>query len=136
MLARIFARRTNATPDDEYAFVGFPPAKLPDDITEIHISLAFSYDRDDAERLHEAWSVIAPCSIGGPGIGQRGEEFVPGKYLKKGYVITSRGCNTNNSCWFCEVQSREGPVRELLIREGWNVYPSHFVIRVKKPQIR
>jgi hypothetical protein len=36
MLARVFPRRTNATPDDEYAFVGDPPAKLPEDITEVY----------------------------------------------------------------------------------------------------
>ena len=63
MLARVFARRTNATPDDEYAFVGFSPAILRENITEIHISLAFSFDRDEAEYLHEAWSEIAPCSV-------------------------------------------------------------------------
>jgi len=133
MLARVFARRTNATPDDEYAFVGLPPAKLPEDITEIHLSFVFSYDLDEAELLYEAWSKIAPCSIGGPGTGQRGEEFVPGKYLKKGYVITSRGCDSKNSCWFCEVPGREGSVRELPIRSGANVYPSYSIIRVKKP---
>ena len=26
MIARVFPRRTNATPDDEYAFIGLPPA--------------------------------------------------------------------------------------------------------------
>jgi hypothetical protein len=38
MLARIFPRRTKATPEDRYAFVGLPPEKLPEDITEVHIS--------------------------------------------------------------------------------------------------
>jgi hypothetical protein len=127
MLARVFPRITNATPDDEYAFVGLPPANLPKDITEIHISISFSYDLDEAERLQEAWSKIAPCSIGGPATGQRGEEFIPGKYIKKGYVITSRGCNANNSCWFCSVHAREGVVRELPIREGWNVIDDNLL---------
>jgi hypothetical protein len=44
MVARVFPGRTNATPDDEYAFVGFPPVKLPENIEEIHISVAFNYD--------------------------------------------------------------------------------------------
>ena len=88
MLARVFPRKTNATPDDEYAFVGLPPAKLPEDITEVHISVSFSFDLDEAERLHEAWSKIAPCFIGGPATGQRGEEFVPGKYLKMAMYFT------------------------------------------------
>ena len=128
MLARVFPRRTNATPDDEYAFVGFPPDKLPDDITEINISIAFSYDLNEAERLYEAWSKIAPCSIGGPGTGQKGEEFVSGKFLKNGFVITSRGCDANNSCWFCQVPLREGPVRELPIRECWNITDDNLML--------
>ena len=82
MLARVFARRTNATPDDEYAFVGLPPADLPKNITEIHISISFSFDLPMAEQLHEAWSKVAPVKVGGPATGQRGEEFVPGKYLR------------------------------------------------------
>ena len=127
MIARVFPRRTNATPEEEYAFVGLPPAKLPENITEIHISVSFSYDLNEAERLHEAWSKIAPSFIGGPATGQRGEEFIPGKYLKKGYVITSRGCNNKNSCWFCGVPDREGPVRELPIREGANVLDDNLL---------
>ena len=127
MLARIFPRRTKATPDDEYTFIGLPPAKLPEDITEVHISVAFTYDLDETERLGEAWSKIAPCSIGGPATGQRGEEFVPGRYIKKGYVITSRGCNNNDSCWFCSVPAREGSVRELPIREGNNVIDDNLL---------
>ena len=42
---------------------------------------------------------------------------MPGMYLKKGYVITSRGCP--NRCWFCSVPRREGGrLRELPITEG------------------
>jgi radical SAM superfamily enzyme YgiQ (UPF0313 family) len=114
MLARVFPRKTNATPEDAYAFVGFPPEKLPEDITEVHISVSFSFDLEEAEKLHEAWSKIAPVSIGGPATGQRGEEFIPGKFLKEGYVITSRGCNSGAACWFCMIRTREGPVRSCL----------------------
>jgi radical SAM superfamily enzyme YgiQ (UPF0313 family) len=127
MLARVFPRRTNATPGDEYAFVGDPPLFLPDDISEIHISVSFSYDLAEAERLYRAWSKIAPCFIGGPATGQRGEEFIPGRYLKKGYVITSRGCDNGDSCWFCEVPKREGPVRELPIRAGGNILDDNLL---------
>jgi hypothetical protein len=126
MLARVFPRRTNATPDDEYAFVGLPPAKLPEGIEEAHVSAAFSYDLAEAERLCEAWSKIVPrCSIGGPGTGQRGEEFVPGKYLREGYVITSRGCD--GSCWFCAIPKIEGPVRELPVTQGRNVLDDNLL---------
>ena len=54
MLARVFPRRTRATPDDAYAFVGLPPVELPEDITEVHISVSFSFDLEEAERLYEA----------------------------------------------------------------------------------
>jgi hypothetical protein len=125
MLARVFPRRTNATPEDRYAFVGCPPANLPDDITEVHISVSFTFDLDEAERLHAAWSKIAPTTIGGPAMGQRGEEFVPGRYLREGYVITSRGCN--GGCWFCGVPKREGKIRELPIQPGWNVLDDNLL---------
>ena len=125
MLARVFPRRTNATPDDEYAFVGDPPLSLPENITEVNISVAFSWDLKEAERLYEAWSRIAPCSVGGPATGQRGEEFVPGKFLKTGYTITSRGCDSG--CFFCAVPVREGPVRELSVREGWNLLDDNLL---------
>jgi hypothetical protein len=125
MLARVFPRRTNATPDDAYAFVRLPPAKLPEDIDEIHVSTAFSWDLEASERLCEAWSKVAPCSVGGPATGQRGEEFVPGKYLKQGYVISSRGCN--GACWFCGIPKREGPVRELPIHSGVNLLDDNLL---------
>jgi hypothetical protein len=63
MLARIFPRRTRATPDDAYAFVGLPPEKLPEDITEVHVSVSFSFDLEEAGRLCEAWSKIAPTKL-------------------------------------------------------------------------
>jgi radical SAM superfamily enzyme YgiQ (UPF0313 family) len=125
MLARVFPRRTNATPDDAYAFIGLPPAELPEDITEIAISVSFSYDLEEAERLYDAWSKVAPAKIGGPATGQRGEEFVPGKFVRGGYVITSRGCG--GSCFFCAVPGREGPVRELPVREGRNILDDNLM---------
>lgn len=56
----------------------------------------------------------------------RGEEFVPGRYLNKGYTITSRGCP--NRCYFCSVPAREGGnVRELSIKEGFNVQDDNLL---------
>jgi hypothetical protein len=126
MLARVFARKTNATPEDEYAFVGLPPAVLPEGITEAAISVSFSYDLEEAERLYDAWSMIAPTKIGGPATGMRGEEFIPGKFLREGYTITSRGCD--GSCFFCSVPGREGPVRELPVRPGYNVLDDNLML--------
>ena len=92
MIARVFPSRTEQTPVDDYAFVGDPPMWLPEDITEVHVSVTFSWDLLEAERLCEAWSRVAPTRMGGPATGQRGEEFVPGMYVKKGVTFTSRGC--------------------------------------------
>lgn len=129
MIARVFPRRTNATPNDEYAFVGDPGLFVPKDITELHISVSFTWDLPEAERLAEAWSRIAPVKIGGPATGMRGENFSPGLYLKPGYLITSRGCpSANRHCWFCSVPAREGnTVREQPIREGWNILDDNFL---------
>ena len=126
MIARVFPRRTNATPDDEYAFVGAPGLFTPEDITEVHVSVTFTWDLSEAERLAAEWSRVAPVTTGGPATGTRGEEFVPGRYLKTGYVITSRGCP--NRCWFCSVPKREGHgIRELPVREGWNILDDNLL---------
>lgn len=123
-IARVFPRRTRATPTDELAFVGEPPM-FELDVDEVHISVAFTWDLPEAERLAREWSSIAPVKIGGPATGMRGEEFVPGRYLKPGYVISSRGCP--NRCWFCSVWKREGNTRELPITEGWNVLDDNLL---------
>ena len=125
-ILRVFPRRTNATPDDDLAHIGgpdlFTAQKEPD---RVHISVTFSWDMEEAERLYKEWSVIAPTEIGGPATGQRGEDFTPGMYLKKGYVITSRGCP--NRCWFCSVKNREGDLRELPITDGWDILDDNLL---------
>ena len=122
-IIRVFPRRTNATPIDDMAFIGLPDMFCEAD--EVHISVTFSYDLPEVEKLEKNWRHIAPVKIGGPATGQRGEDFIPGMYLKKGYVITSRGCP--NKCWFCSVWKREGGVRELPITEGWNVLDDNLL---------
>lgn len=89
-IARVFPRATACTPKDEYAFVGDIPLFFPEDITEVHVSVTFSWDLPEAERLARAWGRIAPVKIGGPATGERGHDFIPGMYLKKGYVISRR----------------------------------------------
>jgi len=115
MIARIFPRRTRATPDDDLAFTTFPAS--PPDVDEVHISVTFSYDMQRAETLEKQWRALGvPVKVGGPALGLPGGGFTPGLYLRKGLVITSRGCD--NSCWFCSVPQREGKLRELPITEG------------------
>ena len=126
-IVRVFPRRTSATPDDPLAFSGPPPKGGVGEVDEIHISVAFTYDMEKAERLAEQWSSTGLLvRLGGPAFNTPGGEFVPGRYLKYGYVITSRGCP--NRCWFCTVPQREGGVlRELPITEGWNVLDDNLL---------
>lgn len=123
-IARVFPRKTAASPDDELAFFG-PPPESDLEVDEVHVSVTYSYDMQDAENLTKSWEKVAPVQMGGPALGDPGSDFIPGMYIKKGYVITSRGCH--NRCWFCDVWKREGGVRELPITEGWNLLDSNIL---------
>lgn len=126
MIARVFPSKTNATPTDEWAFVGEPiaPVHAAD---RVLISVTFSWDIPEARRLEKFYRQVCKCpvEIGGPAMGDRGGEFEPGLFLAPGYVITSRGCP--NRCWFCDVPRREGGIRELPVTEGWNVLDSNLL---------
>lgn len=130
-IIRVFPRWTRATPTDEDMRVGCLPTFF-DEADEIHISVTFTWDMREAERLAREWEYVAAVQMGGPATGIPGEDFVPGMYLKKGYVITSRGCP--NNCWFCEVWRREGKVRELPITDGWIVTDDNL-LACSKPHI-
>lgn len=75
--------------------------------------------------MAEAWGRLLPTKIGGPAYDDPGGDFVPGMYLKRGNVITSRGCPRR--CWFCLAARREGKIRELPITEGWNVHDNNLL---------
>jgi hypothetical protein len=122
-LVRVFPRRTTATPDDEHAYTTEPP--LWAEANEVHVSVTWTYDLERAEQLAKEWERVAPVKIGGPATGMRGEDFTPGLYVKRGYVITSRGCP--NKCWFCSVWKRDGTTRELPIHDGWNVLDDNLL---------
>lgn len=125
-LVRIFPRRTRATPDDALARYG-PPTLLDfmDPPDEAHISVTFTYDKPIAERWAKQWSAVAPTKVGGVAYGDRGEEFIPGKYIKHGYTFTSRGCPRR--CWFCSVWKRDPVPRLLPIQDGWNVLDDNLL---------
>ena len=116
-LIRVFPRKTRATPDNALAWFG-PPDRLAE-ADEVHVSVALTYDKPWAEHLAEKWRHVAPVKIGGVAYGDRDEEFVPGRYIKPGYVFTSRGCPRR--CWFCSVWKRDPVPRLLPITDGWNI---------------
>lgn len=136
-LIRVFPRRTKATPVDEFAYTG-PPDLFTDPVDEVHISVAFTCDLLVAERLAYEWQGMARrILIGGPAKQMRSEEFVPGKYIRPGYVITSRGCP--RTCWFCDVWKRENDYpkalpRELPIVDGWNVLDDNL-LACRRPHV-
>jgi hypothetical protein len=130
---RVFPRRTNATPTDALAVSRLP--ELFDEADKVHVSVAFEWDLPLADRLAKEWEAVGPVEVGGPATGGVPGEFEPGKYLRMGYTITSRGCP--NTCWFCQAWRKEGEIRLLAIREGYNVLdnnllacPAHHIVRV------
>ena len=123
-LIRVFPRRTKATPDDPLAYVNVPP-DLFAEADEVHISVAFTADKPKAERLAELWKYVAPVKIGGVAYGDRGDDFIPGRYIKHGYTFTSRGCPRR--CWFCSVWKRDPVPRLLPIQDGWNILDDNLL---------
>ena len=102
-IARIFPTKTSMSPIDPDAYFGLPPNLFPLEYDEIHISVSFTWDIQQAYWLKRQWEDVAPTMIGGPAIdGESGNGFTPGLYLKKGITITSRGCPKR--CSFCFVK--------------------------------
>lgn len=130
-IARVFPTKTALTPIDKHAYFGGiikhgngeieTRKAMPDMFTElydeVHISVAFTWDIAKAKSLARAWEPYGKVvKVGGPALGDRGGEFMPGMYLKQGVTITSRGCCCK--CDFCFVPGREGKIRELEVKPG------------------
>ena len=84
---RVFPRRTNATPDDPLAFVGYPPLpNMRPETGDVRVSCTFTWDIVLAEKLARAWGEVYPnVTIGGPAFDDPGGSFVPGRFLADGY---------------------------------------------------
>lgn len=126
-MIRAFPRKTQSSPTDNKAFFGGPHLwKADHDDRDVKISVTFTYDKPKAEFLAKQWDAAGyHVSVGGPAYGDPGGEFIPGRFIKKGLVITSRGCN--NKCWFCTVPQREGRIRELEIKDGYNLLDNNIL---------
>lgn len=122
-LIRVFPRRTKATPDDPLAYFG--PPDLFAEADEVHVSVTFTQDKAIAERMAEQWRRVAPVKIGGVAYGDTSLEFIPGRYIKPGYTITTRGCPRR--CWFCAVWRKWPTVNVLPIVPGWNVLDDNLL---------
>ena len=130
-LARVFPRRTKATPDDVLTFFG--PPDLFAEADEVHVDCTFTADKPRAEQLAEHWRHVAPVKVGGVAYGDPGAEFVPGRYIKLGYTFTSRGCPRR--CWFCSVWKRDPVPRLLPIQDGWDILDDNL-LACPEPHVR
>jgi len=128
-LIRVFPRRTSCTPRDRLAFVGDPPLfrPPPGEVEEVHVSVTFTWDLPEAERLRSAWAGHYPVvKIGGPALDPPAGKFVPGRYMKPGVTFTSRGCD--RKCPWCRVPGREGKIQELQdYPDGWIVQDNNLL---------
>jgi hypothetical protein len=130
-IIRVFPRKTYWTPDDNMAFIGerdfFSPA---DRDIPVMVSSAFTWDRKEAERIAESWGAYyRNVQIGGPAFNSQAGDFVPGMFLKRGCVITTRGCVKN--CKWCFVPKREGKLIELKINDGWIIQDNNILAASK-----
>jgi hypothetical protein len=135
-ILRVFIRRTNLTPTDELSVVGEPTIFDPrEGIDEIHISVLFSWDMKRALQLHDHWSEFyRVVKIGGPAIGLYSDEFIPGRYVKRGVTISTRGCDFK--CPWCLVPEKEGRFRQLGAIAPGNIVQDNNILLAKRQHLR
>lgn len=126
-MIRVFPVRTKWTPEDPWAFVGHPPFFRPgNENTPVMVSVVFTWHRAYAEQIAESWRMYyRNVRVGGPAYDDPGGEFVPGRFLKLGCTITSRGCPKR--CGWCKVPFAEGALRLLPIHPGWIVQDNNLL---------
>ena len=129
---RVFARRTKWTPTDDLAFYDEPPLyDLPS--KPIRVSVTFTWDVDKAKSLAYSWGRRYPgrrIEIGGPACMAGADDFVPGRFLRSGITITSRGCPKR--CPWCLVSKAEGRLREIPIQPGYIVQDNNLLACSRK----
>lgn len=144
---RVFPRRTDYTPRGPYAVVGEPPAGLPKDIAEVHISCLFTWDLEECWRLEElyrALGITKEIFLGGPAVRGFPGAFRPGLYVAREFrkrdgqryqvTFTSRGCSEN--CPWCLVPEYEGGLRPLADVEPGNIIQDNNFLACPKEHRR
>ena len=76
---RVFPVRTHWTPNDSWAFVGFPPFFRPGTrSTPVMVSVVFTWFRDYAEKIADSWRMYYDnVTVGGPAYDDPGGEMTP-----------------------------------------------------------
>jgi hypothetical protein len=131
-MIRVFPRKTKWTPTDSLAFIGDPPLFRPPE-QPVKISVTFTWDKKEGERLLRSWAdYYSDVDLGGPAFEDPGAEFIPGRFIKKGVTISSRGCP--KTCPYCYVPKREGKIREYKIKPGWILQDNNILACSKSHQ--
>jgi len=131
-ILRVFVERTSMTPNDEMVRVGMPdfPGMMPD-VDEVHISVLFTWQMERAEKLKTEYRMYYKnVRIGGVPYGSPCDRFKNGMYLRKGIIITTRGCDFK--CPWCNVPKNEGRFREINIEEGNIIQDNNILLSSRK----
>ena len=135
-ILRVFIRRTSQTPIDNYVRIGMPDLFRPKDVDEVHISAIFTWDIEKALELQKDYLQYYPkVLVGGPAFINNNyhPRFYPGRYVKKGITITTRGCN--NNCPWCLVPKIEGRFEEINIEQG-NIIQDNNILMANKSHLQ
>ena len=117
MIARVFPRRTAMSPRDGLTFFKEPTIEniadcIKADVTDVHISVTFTWDVPRAEDLYYAWQILGvPVEVGGPAFDDRMGDFTPGLY--EGLLVLFRAAlRTRNSSRTADHRRLEHPRRQ------------------------
>lgn len=135
-ILRVFVKRTSQTPVDNYVRIGIPDLFRPKDIDEVHISALFTWDKEEAYKLQKDYLQYYPkVLIGGPAFTDNSydQNFYPGRYVKRGVTITTRGCN--NNCPWCLVPKSEGRFKEINIELG-NIIQDNNILLASRSHLQ
>jgi len=104
------------------------------DTDEVHVSVSFTWDIAEGERLAFAWRCYyGTVKLGGPAFGSKPDGFIPGMYVRPGVTFTTRGCN--NCCPWCLVPSREGRLFEISDFCAGNIIQDNNLLQANRAHV-